>query len=109
MFPESVVMIADSGNCSSCRYAGWAGEQDGSVCTNRSHPGTGLLLGRAGPDQVVVEGEHDGGCPVTQLQLAEDVVDMGLDRAFANIQSGGDLGVGLALADEGQHLPLAGG
>jgi hypothetical protein len=37
------------------------------------------------------------------------VVDVRLDRALADVQLGGDLGVGPAAADEREHLALAAG
>ena len=59
--------------------------------------------------EVVVEGIHHGGGAVPQLQLDEHVVDVGLDRPLADEQSGGDLGVRLALSDEREDLALAAG
>ena len=57
----------------------------------------------------MVEGEDHGGGPVAQLQLGEHVVDVRLDRALADKQLGGDLGVGHPEADQRQHLTLPGG
>ena len=44
---------------------------------------------------------------VAQPQLGEQVVDVRLDRALADEQLGGDLAVGLAQADEREHLEFA--
>jgi hypothetical protein len=41
--------------------------------------------------------------------LVEEVVDVGLDGALADEQGGGDVGVGEAAGDEGEHLGLPGG
>ena len=38
-------------------------------------------------DELVVEREDHGGGPVAQVQLGEDMVDVGLDRALADEQS----------------------
>ena len=61
------------------------------------------------PDQAVVEGEDHGRGAVAQPQLGEHVVDVRLDRALADEQLGGDLAVGLAPADQRQHLELTAG
>ena len=55
----------------------------------------------------MVEGVDDRGRAVPEPQLGEHVVDVGLDRALAKAQSGGDLTVRLALSDEREDLALA--
>jgi len=57
----------------------------------------------------VVEGEDHRGGPVAQPELREHVVDVRFDRALADEQLGGDLGVRHPEADERKHLALAGG
>jgi hypothetical protein len=49
--------------------------------------------------QVMVERIDDGGGAVAELELGEQVVDVGLHGALAHHKLGGDVGVGLALAD----------
>src|SRR3954452_11323562 len=55
-------------------------------------------------NQAVVEREDDGGGPVADVELCEDVAEVGLDRALAEHQLGGDLGVAEPRSDEGEHL-----
>jgi hypothetical protein len=47
----------------------------------------------------MVERIDDGGGAVAELELGEQVVDVGLHGALAHHKLGGDVGVGLALAD----------
>ena len=47
--------------------------------------------------------------PVREVQLVEDVVDVAGGRCFGNDELFGDLAVGLAGGDEGEHLAFAGG
>jgi hypothetical protein len=57
----------------------------------------------------VIVGEDHRGRPVPQLELGEQVVDVGLDRAFADEKLGGDLAVGPAAADAREHVKLTAG
>ena len=54
-------------------------------------------------------GEHDGLDAVAQVELLEDVGDVGLDRRVADEQPLGDLGVREALGDQAEDLELARG
>src|SRR5918911_3695123 len=46
---------------------------------------------------------------VLDAELAQDVLDVGLDRALGDDEPRGDAGVGLALSQHGQHLELPAG
>jgi hypothetical protein len=46
--------------------------------------------------EVLVDGVADGGCPVRGAGLGEDPVDVALDRVGADVELGGDAGVGHA-------------
>src|SRR5450755_643145 len=59
---------------------------------------------RRAADDIVVEGEDDCGRAVTQVQLGEEVVDVGLYGAFADSEISCDLDVGPALSHQRQHL-----
>ncbi len=52
------------------------------------------------------KGEHDGGGPVPHAELGEDVADVGLDRALADVELVADLGVGRPRADQLEDAPL---
>ena len=53
---------------------------------------------------------HGGGvAPILDAELAEDVGDMELDGARADVQLLGDLGIRVALTEKVEHLPLARG
>ena len=60
-----------------------------------------------GLDQAVVERENDGGGPVAEVELGEDVADVGLDGALAEYEVAGDLGVAQTSTDQREHLTLA--
>jgi hypothetical protein len=49
-------------------------------------------------------GEHSGLGAVGQVELAQDVADIALDRLFAEHKPFRNLGVGQALGDEAQNL-----
>ena len=57
-------------------------------------------------DQTVVVSEDDRGGPVAQVELGEEVVDVGFHGAFADEELPGDLAVGVSLADEGKDVPF---
>jgi MFS family permease len=70
-------------------YAGWQYIFFFNLAARRGRagggPGNARVTCLAGAvDQVVVEGVDDGGGAVAQLELGEDVVDVGLDGAFAD-------------------------
>ena len=67
----------------------------------------GLTSRRARLDQPLIEGEHDGGRPVTQLQLREDVPDVGLHGSFADEERRSDLRVAGSATDQQQDVSLA--
>src|SRR4051794_4631499 len=54
-------------------------------------------------------GVDDGLGSVAEVELGEEVGDVGLDGRFADDELGGDLGVGVAAGDEFEHLELARG
>src|SRR6516162_5426743 len=54
-------------------------------------------------------GEGDELGAVDDVELAENVGEVGLDGGAGNEQAGGDVGVGQAFGDEPYHLPLGGG
>ena len=58
-------------------------------------------------DEVLVVGENDRSGAISEVELGKDMVYVGLHRAFADEEALGDLGVGAALADEGQYLAFA--
>jgi len=62
-------------------------------------PGTCAAL-----SELVVMGVADGGGAVGGSCLGEDAVDVGFHGVGAEVQLGGDVGVGLALGDHGQDL-----
>src|SRR6185437_13010120 len=66
-------------------------------------------LGSQPGGEAVLVGEGDGLGAVASVDLGEQVVDVALDRAFADDKALGDLGVGQAGRDEGQHLGFPGG
>ena len=49
----------------------------------------------------MVVGEDDCGGSVADVELGEEVVDVGFDGPFADKELPGNLGVRVALADEG--------
>ena len=72
----------------------------------------GLLRRRAsglGPDEPGFVGQDHRLYPVPQVQLGQDVPDVGLDRAFLHDQPFGDLGVGQALGHQPEHVELPAG
>lgn len=64
-------------------------------------------LGRRGNDPGLV-GHDRGGRPVVHAQSRQDGTHMGLDRPLHQVQPAGDLPVGQAATEKGQHLPLPG-
>jgi hypothetical protein len=70
--------------------------------------GRSLAFGSA-RSEVVVEGEDHGSRAVAEVQLGEDVVDVGLDGPGAHDELVRDLVVRPPASDEGQHLPLPDG
>ena len=57
----------------------------------------------------MIEGEDDRGGPITQVQLREDVPDVGLHGDLADEELLGDLGVARAAGHEADHFELARG
>ena len=51
-------------------------------------------MGVAGANEAVVEGEDDGCCTVSEVELGGDVADVGLDGAHAKEEVGGDFAIG---------------
>ena len=51
--------------------------------------------------------EHDRLHAVTQVELLEDVRDVGLHRRLADVELAADLGVRLAAGDQPEHVHLA--
>ena len=76
----------------------------GHVQPSTAGPSVPSAAGPAGFDEAALVGEHDRLHPVAQPQLGEDVGDVGLDRALADVQVGGELGVALAGGQQLQHL-----
>ncbi|MPY64598.1 phosphatase PAP2 family protein [Streptomyces spongiae] len=66
-------------------------------------------LSRWGRDDARLVG-HDGGSgAVVHAQSRQDGAHVGLDRSLHHVEPSGDLSVGQAAAEEGQHLSFAGG
>jgi hypothetical protein len=74
--------------------AGSDGEKPGQ-------PGSAL-----GPDQAGLVGQYHRLHPVPQVQLGQDVSDVGLDRAFLHDEPYGDLGIGQPLGNQPEHVEL---
>ena len=80
-----------------------------------SEPPTGrpttrlTAIRRRGADQPGLVGKHHRLNPISQIQLGEDMRDMGLDRVLGNEQTSGDLGVGEPACHHREHLGLLGG
>jgi undecaprenyl-diphosphatase len=66
-------------------------------------------LGRLRRNDPGLMGHDRRGGPVVDGQPRQDGTHVGLDRAFHHVQAPGDLPVGQAAAEKGQHLPFAGG
>jgi hypothetical protein len=60
-------------------------------------------------DQPVVEGEDHRGGAIAQVELGEDVPDVGLHGALTQDRALGDLTVAESGPDQRQHVPLAWG
>ena len=58
-------------------------------------------------DEVVVVGENDRSRAISQIQLGEDMVDVGLHRTFTDEELLGDLGVCAASTDQSEDLEFA--
>ncbi len=58
-------------------------------------------------DEAVVEGEHDGGGAVAQIELREDVADVALHGRLAHKELLGDLGVARPATHHAEHIELA--
>jgi len=58
-------------------------------------------------DEVLAHSQRGGFCATGDIQLAEDVADVGFDRRRADDQLCGDLGVVQTFDHQGQHLALA--
>src|SRR5207253_7429884 len=58
-------------------------------------------------DDAALQGEGRGVGAVADAELAQDIVDVNLDRAFRNRQVGGDDLIALALGDVFQDFKLA--
>lgn len=67
------------------------------------------LAGRRWGNDAGLVGDHGGSRPVVDSQAGQDGADVRLDRAFDHMQPTGDLAVGQAAAEEGQHFALPGG
>lgn len=53
---------------------------------------------------------HEGGLDaVGDLQRGQDAAYVGLDGALAHGETGGDVGVGVALGEQGEYVGFAGG
>ena len=59
-------------------------------------------------DQVGAEGQAGQVGATAAANLIPDAVQVGADRGHANVQLGGDLGVGSALGDQGDQLLFPG-
>lgn len=55
------------------------------------------------------QGDDDGASAVADVGFREDPQKMCLHRGLADEQATSDLGVGQAVGDRAQHVPLAGG
>ena len=65
--------------------------------------------GRPGlADKAGAEGQAGQVGAAAAAGLVPDAVQVGADRADADVQLGGDLGVGAALGDQGDQLPFPG-
>src|SRR5262249_54789903 len=79
-------------------------------------PGAGIaaliarswLLARSGLDQLGTEGKAGQASAAVAAGLVPDPVQVGADGADADVELGGDLGVGAALSEEGDQLPFLG-
>ena len=60
-------------------------------------------------NETVVVGEDDYGGSVADVELGEEVVDVGFDGAFADEELPGNLGIGVALPDEGKDVSFPAG
>jgi hypothetical protein len=58
----------------------------------------------AGADEAGFVGDDDELCAVTCVELRQQAADVGLRGGMADVEAFGDLGVGQAAGDEGQHL-----
>ena len=63
----------------------------------------------AASDQALPQRVRDRVCPVAEMQLAQDVRDVGLDGLLADVELPGDLGVAVRPGQRLQHLTLASG
>jgi hypothetical protein len=54
-----------------------------------------------------LQSDHDSMSAVGGIELREDALHVGLDRAFGDVQLGGDQFVGLSGGDSAQHFDLA--
>ena len=66
-----------------------------------------VLVGRTRLDEARFVGVHDGLHSIAQVELHEDMRDVGFDGCLADEERGGDLGVGEPAGDESQHFELA--
>src|SRR5919201_4321327 len=60
-------------------------------------------------DKTVIEGEHDHGRPVAQVQLVEDMRNVALDRRFTDDELLPDFLIAGSSPDQAQHFQLASG
>ena len=73
-------------------------------CGRAHAPGPPVAADDTGP-----VGDDGGLDAVGGAELGEDRADVVLDGAGAQVEAVGDLGVGEALAEQGEHVELAGG
>src|SRR5215208_5681042 len=70
-------------------------------------PGEGYPRSGVGGDETVRGGEDGGGGPAARARLGVDVLHVALHRADGEDEPIGDLLVGAAGGEQGEHLPLA--
>src|SRR5262245_9386430 len=68
-----------------------------------------LLRGGAFLEESGVIGEYDSLDAVTEAELLQDVLDVGLDGRLADVELPPDLRVGQAVGDEPEDVLLSGG
>src|SRR4051812_44611466 len=59
--------------------------------------------------EAVAGGDSSGLAAVGGVELAEDALEVGVDRVAGDEEGFGDLGVGVALGEEAKDLPLPAG
>ena len=71
--------------------------------THRGGPGAGQ---RAWLDEACLQGQAGQVSAAPAAALVADALEVGADGAHADVQLGGDLGVGAALGDQGDQFPF---